>query len=92
MIYHIVVVGKRKLPLSNLRGRAINTEADIIVFVIELLLFKKLSMGTTTQNGQVTQPGTKIRHCAENGAITQNNIYQVTQNMVLSRKNGIQTP
>ena len=49
-------------------------------------------MGTTTQNGQVTQPGTKIRHCAENGAITQNNISQVTQNMVLSRKNGIQTP
>ena len=46
----------------------------------------------TTQNGQVTQAGTKVRHYAENGVITQNKISQVTQNRVLSRKNGIQTP
>ena len=36
-------------------------------------------MGTITQNGQVTHPGTKVRHYAENGAITQNNTSQVTQ-------------
>ena len=40
----------------------------------------------TTQNGQVTQAGTKVRHYAENGAITQNNISQVTQRGTITQK------